>query len=69
MHKTRLKMTLAKSKDSVIRVTAPTLATGRRWPAQNAGASLHHSDIVGQEAFEKKTLRYSMLATEAEQRR
>ena len=50
--KVRLEMTLTESKDTVIRATAPTLATGRKWTVKNAvqqaKSALHHSDIVGQ---------------------
>ena len=51
--KVRLEMTLAETKDTVIRAAAPTLVTGRKWTAKNAvqqaKSALHHSDIVGQD--------------------
>ncbi len=50
--KVRLKMTLAESRDMVIRAAAPTLATGKKWMAKGAAplaiSALHHSDVMGQ---------------------
>ncbi|KAE8284702.1 hypothetical protein D5F01_LYC16135 [Larimichthys crocea] len=49
--KTRLQMTLNKSKDLVMRENAPTLATGHKWiptrAVEEATAALSHADIVG----------------------
>ena len=48
--KTRLQMTLNKSKDLVVRNNAPTLATGRKWrwaTAVEATSAFRHADIVG----------------------
>lgn len=44
-------MTLAESKDTVIRAADPTLSTGRKWSAksavQQAKSALHHGDTMG----------------------
>lgn len=50
--KVRLEMTLTELKDSVIRATAPTLATGWKWTpktsVQQVKFALQHNYIVGQ---------------------
>lgn len=60
MHQNKAGDDIAESKDSVIRATAPTLATGRRWPAKNAvqktKAALQYSDIVIQVKHRQRCL-------------
>ncbi|KAL3999364.1 acyl-CoA thioesteraes 11 [Sarotherodon galilaeus] len=49
--KVRLEMSLTDSRDPIVRGTAPTLATGRKWtPATSvlqAKSALRHRDVVG----------------------